>query len=749
MATPVWVDILSFFYPIGNTSAVHLTRNLPREQAARILLLGCGDIRNIVFTIYMDQDSGRSLDFTCCDIQPDTIGRYSLTRKGVSRNILLLTLALDDIDGGRDALMWNIYYHVYIDNESMKLVSDQATKLYEMAMSMHSWTKGKYGQQFRFCDEGTLSKVRAIWYAYRVASFEGEERERYAQRSMAAMKRATSAHEYYIEAGSYPIGAIRAAAPAGVCAVKDAPMLNLQKLFANLSQQSITNNSLLRYNRRSFALFLRFVRHRVICNWTEVMDRLLASIEKNSSLMMGLNCIQELYLYLHIYEVHSVDAFEPAFARARTSLGAAALKGWKNIPPVLFVTIKVPREKLGVLTREKPTDIATPILHCIVQSSPSSPSGQWQNIFSAIQLSFGTISTSGERFSDTFRVHIAEDKLRWNGSSPLLATFMAPTWMLLLEPKTAKIAFGIQSTPANTSLFMKAIGVDMNLYATDLGNQRNVFFTRSSPNLDESTSLCALSDGNSTNSVSSNAAPRTLITAKADPNTGKIASLVVRLETLSEDMKKALKNGCSVETEQMSPVRFMATLGSKPITLDFPAPVTALNHKTRVARKSFYIELQEANMCHITVDSEELNLWKQALPALVERCRTWKHQADCEYSRNSNIPLSMEEGQRVFCSCGNGRFPPDFIKGVPQWSKVSKYFVRAAVSLCFQTPFSEPLFDFGQLRKSHGCQACGKEKTNGGGALLSCAKCHTAKYCSADCQRADWKSHKRNCRAPS
>jgi hypothetical protein len=61
MATPVVVDIVTYFYPVGNTSAVHLTRNLPRGQTAQILLLGCGDIRNIVFTVYMDQDSGENI----------------------------------------------------------------------------------------------------------------------------------------------------------------------------------------------------------------------------------------------------------------------------------------------------------------------------------------------------------------------------------------------------------------------------------------------------------------------------------------------------------------------------------------------------------------------------------------------------------------------------------------------------------------------------------------------------------------
>ena len=43
-----------FFYPIGNTPAVCLTSELPPEQSAEILLLGCGDVRNILYTAYAD-----------------------------------------------------------------------------------------------------------------------------------------------------------------------------------------------------------------------------------------------------------------------------------------------------------------------------------------------------------------------------------------------------------------------------------------------------------------------------------------------------------------------------------------------------------------------------------------------------------------------------------------------------------------------------------------------------------------------
>lgn len=46
------------FYPMGNTSAISLTQDLSPEQDADVLLLGCGDPRNILFTAYSDVTSG-------------------------------------------------------------------------------------------------------------------------------------------------------------------------------------------------------------------------------------------------------------------------------------------------------------------------------------------------------------------------------------------------------------------------------------------------------------------------------------------------------------------------------------------------------------------------------------------------------------------------------------------------------------------------------------------------------------------
>ena len=102
---------------------------------------------------------------------------------------------------------------------------------------------------------------------------------------------------------------------------------------------------------------------------------------------------------------------------------------------------------------------------------------------------------------------------------------------------------------------------------------------------------------------------------------------------------------------------------------------------------------------HIKVDANELQMWTQNLPAMVERCRSWPHQATCEYRIQSRIPRSTENGQPVICSCGNGKMPANFINGVPLWGTVSRHFVRAAISLCFSTAFSEQLFDLSVFRE--------------------------------------------------
>merc|ERR1712210_376109 len=47
----------------------------------------------------------------------------------------------------------------------------------------------------------------------------------------------------------------------------------------------------------------------------------------------------------------------------------------------------------------------------------------------------------------------------------------------------------------------------------------------------------------------------------------------------------------------------------------------------------------------------------------------------------------------------------------------------------------------------HSCAHCG-QRSAPDTRFQKCARCLTVRYCSADCQKLNWKTHKKTCRAP-
>ncbi|KAM0327214.1 hypothetical protein ACHAQA_006348 [Verticillium albo-atrum] len=170
--------------------------------------------------------------------------------------------------------------------------------------------------------------------------------------------------------------------------------------------------------------------------------------------------------------------------------------------------------------------------------------------------------------------------------------------------------------------------------------------------------------------------------------------------------------------------------------------------------ENFLLLLRTLEICSIDVNDEELILWKKALPALAERARTWSHKKSCEYNKARKVPLSIEPSEAVLCSCGAGHLPDGFI-GVPEWETASKYATRIAISPTFAVSFVEDVFDFKgfqSIQDSVGgaakerCSSCGATEAKGtGGPLKKCSRCQTAKYCGAECQKKDWRTHRGEC----
>ncbi|KAI6145467.1 hypothetical protein BKA82DRAFT_21336 [Pisolithus tinctorius] len=171
-----------FLYPLGNTSAICLTEELPPEHKADVLLLGCGDPRNILYTVYADaslSNEPRKLDITCCDHEAAIL----------ARNTLLFTFLADDGAEDRLASIWNVFYHMMLDETSFSLLIEQCRKLVPLAESLDSWRQGPYAHIVSMCNSDTLSDISRFWKLWLgTSNFNAKQAKRFKENFQNGMK---------------------------------------------------------------------------------------------------------------------------------------------------------------------------------------------------------------------------------------------------------------------------------------------------------------------------------------------------------------------------------------------------------------------------------------------------------------------------------------------------------------------------------------------------------------------------------
>ncbi|KAF9448223.1 hypothetical protein P691DRAFT_781245 [Macrolepiota fuliginosa MF-IS2] len=690
----------NFYYPIGNTPPVCLTDHLPPEVDAKILLLGCGDPRNILYTVNVDH--------------------------GIPRNILLFTFITDNITANWLTQYWAIFYDLFFDKQTALLLNDQCLKLVDYATDMAAWNSSSYGRFLRFTTQDSLNEVRRYWSSYaETLSLSDSEQNQLKQMFRSQMEeKATKGsdlecvyaaapacilfpsesfgtHTQYWETGvttpnsdphpttqinptflfsmagrkfnlhygtdlcssfHFALALTKARTPYTVLhtnslllyeyhptkrsaiekrALLDFPLLALllgitpichssgltfrngsenagfammfkgrlyerifwrfsdfthgkwdgtlteqkhelrfapaelaNKLFAlylnmfdNENVDSLRNKIETKdiglitiqnphYHRETFARFLRLIRagHHVEVDWSQTLDHFVDRVTRSDSLYFGSNNFQNLFVDLHLLGVRSENPLTPGFVVDRYGPKPAPFQTWDLIPSFVCVALKVPRSALKVLEDEA----GNPILECETFY-------KFHNTHSSIRPIFGDIidapGTRGQKI-------IVEDQR---------------------EPRNLQVGLCIKTTPMDSVLFYSKLGSHLRLFSAKISNRDHVFILRERP--DNAGELQRVATMNTLPTRVSGTPTLGTTGVSLDSEAGSI-SLSKRLNITAAAAKGALVNKSPVETKQTAPCCIEISIGEHRYSLFYPIPVDGTRSKTRIARKSSYVEVE-------------------------------------------------------------------------------------------------------------------------------------------------------------
>lgn len=96
----------------------------------------------------------------------------------IAWNIILFTLILDDTGDENVEWIWDIYYHVLVDDASLNILWAQVLKLLKVATTTTEWNKTRYNAILCFCDSYTFSQILKLWKFYALQLSHGKAFEK-------------------------------------------------------------------------------------------------------------------------------------------------------------------------------------------------------------------------------------------------------------------------------------------------------------------------------------------------------------------------------------------------------------------------------------------------------------------------------------------------------------------------------------------------------------------------------------------
>ncbi|KAK2014363.1 MYND finger [Colletotrichum eremochloae] len=355
--------------------------------------------------------------------------------------------------------------------------------------------------------------------------------------------------------------------------------------------QLIRNSAYSHFHRGTLVSLLRYLKLRLsVTDFDTTCRLMMEKVCAERSLMFTGNLRQDLSLQMHTQGVFS----EPWLRQEiKPNRNLGGFDSWEHVPEVVAVSLVVPRESFTrIYAGSDQAKMSAPTIRGSLVSGKNS-NHQWHNFYDEVQLVFGDIVTSGNRESSDFSVVVKPDPAGWLGNSPLIASFYVPAAALQMERKTAFVRLEVIGSAQSAAVFSKTLGDELKIFQAQLADEDNVFITKHMPG---QTMYPAASNAAATvaeSDVEPNNETASTFTADVSKNQDRVETITGHLDFFAEEGKKLLADKVPIAIEQASPFTINIVFGAKQhiYPLTFPSPVDASKAKTRIARKSAYIEV--------------------------------------------------------------------------------------------------------------------------------------------------------------
>lgn len=387
---------------------------------------------------------------------------------------------------------------------------------------------------------------------------------------------------------------------------------DLSTLFSALQsmQNKQYSTDMQRYTRAAIVALIRVLKTTVLTDWSLVMTTFLDMVESDRTLLVGSNSLQELNMHLALFGVWTLPVLAQGPRRIQKTFNlqlrprsnVEGVLGGPDPPSIVHIILSIPRKSLEVFTGGTGKISSTPGIHVSIKQQCGDQ--QYENCFHTFHCYFGRAFQGGDDGGpDIFE----EDDKGWLGSADLVIMCPVPTFGLLTGPRSGlKVCLALNTTTENVGLYTPKLGPLLTVFETSMDNRRRVSICEHLAYMNTKDSIASQQKWLQMHSIRTEA--KTTASAILDSN-HRAKKLAIRIAFIQgSEEAKALASGIFVAVAPVSSSTVILKLGDRlSRRLVFPFPVQSSNCKTRIARKSSWIEVEAP--IYVAPQPDAFDMW--------------------------------------------------------------------------------------------------------------------------------------------